>query len=100
MSDDGRSHNGETTGPLTLAELARAIGAELASPGPAGADTTILRCRALDAAGPGDVSFVSNPRYANQLQTTRASAVIVARRVSARARRQANDGAAQPRRRE
>lgn len=32
---------------------------------------------AIDRAGPGDLTFVSNPKYIGQLATTRASAVIV-----------------------
>jgi UDP-3-O-[3-hydroxymyristoyl] glucosamine N-acyltransferase len=33
---------------------------------------------ALEQAGPGDLSFLASPRYAPQLQATRASAVVVA----------------------
>jgi UDP-3-O-[3-hydroxymyristoyl] glucosamine N-acyltransferase len=32
----------------------------------------------IESAGPGDLSFVANPKYASHLRTTRASAVIVA----------------------
>ena len=35
------------------------------------------RVRGIDEAGPGDLTFVANPRYASRLATTRASAVIV-----------------------
>ena len=58
---------------LTLAELASAIGAELAGD-PA---VRISSAATLDDAAPGQVSFLSNPRYVRQLETTRASAVIV-----------------------
>jgi UDP-3-O-[3-hydroxymyristoyl] glucosamine N-acyltransferase len=37
----------------------------------------IVRVASLDTAGPGDVTFLSNPKYASKLATTRASAVIV-----------------------
>ncbi len=33
----------------------------------------------LETAGQGDISFLSNPKYANHLQTTKASAVVVGR---------------------
>ncbi len=59
---------------VTLGELATALGCRLDGPG----DTPILRVAALDAAGPGDVSFYANPRYAAALRQTRASAVIAA----------------------
>ncbi len=64
------------TTPLPLGELAAAIGAELA----AGADGSVIihSAAALEDAGPGQVSFLSNPKYAGQLETTRASAVVLA----------------------
>jgi UDP-3-O-[3-hydroxymyristoyl] glucosamine N-acyltransferase len=37
----------------------------------------ITRVAGLDDAGPGDVTFLANPKYASRLPTTRASAVIV-----------------------
>lgn len=37
----------------------------------------IRRLASIDRAGPGDLTFVANPKYATQLGTTRASAVIV-----------------------
>jgi UDP-3-O-[3-hydroxymyristoyl] glucosamine N-acyltransferase len=36
-----------------------------------------VRVAGLDTAGPGDIAFLSNPKYASKLATTRASAVIV-----------------------
>lgn len=64
------------TTPLPLGELAAAIGAELV----AGADGDVIihSAAALEDAGHGQVSFLSNPRYAAQLETTRASAVVLA----------------------
>jgi UDP-3-O-[3-hydroxymyristoyl] glucosamine N-acyltransferase len=64
------------TTPLPLGELAAAIGAELA----AGADGTVIihSAATLEDAGLGQVTFLSNPKYAGQLETTRASAVVLA----------------------
>ena len=59
---------------VTLRELADTIGAELVGD----ADVSISSCNTLEEAGPGQVSFLTNPRYVKQLETTRASAVIVA----------------------
>ena len=58
---------------LTLRELAERLGCRLDGDG----SVEIGRVAALEAAGPGDVSFLSNPKYAPQVATTRASAVIV-----------------------
>ena len=62
---------------MPLEELARKIGARLEA-----ADSArkgiITGCAALDTAEPGQVSFLSNPRYADHLADCRASAVIVA----------------------
>ncbi len=59
---------------LTLRELADLLGCRLEGDG----DVSVTRVAALDAAGSGDVSFFSNPRYSKQLAATRASAVIAA----------------------
>lgn len=68
---------------LTLSQLADRIGAELRLAGDASGDQLVHRCLGLDDAGPDDVSFLANPRYAEQVATTRAAAVIVAREVNA-----------------
>ncbi len=58
---------------LTLAELARRLGAELSGDG-----TIVVRGVAgIREAGPGLVTFLANPRYEEFLAETRASAVIV-----------------------
>ena len=57
---------------LTLRELADQLGCRLEGDG----DLLITRVAALEAAGPGDLSFFSNPKYARLLADTRASAVI------------------------
>jgi UDP-3-O-[3-hydroxymyristoyl] glucosamine N-acyltransferase len=60
---------------ITVAELARQVGAVLEGDG-AGRITGIAGIR--DAA-PGDIAFVANPRYAPDAARTKASAVIVAK---------------------
>ena len=40
-------------------------------------DTEITGVAALEQAGPGEISFVTNPKYAGAIRTTRAAAVIV-----------------------
>lgn len=62
---------------LTLEQLADRIGATVRSSGDAGASVMIERCASLADAGPGDVSFLANPRYVDMLPRTNASAVIV-----------------------
>ena len=64
---------------MKLKELAAAIEAELTGDGEAG----IHSASTLEDAGPGQVSFLSNPKYAKQLETTKATAVIVATSISA-----------------
>ncbi len=58
---------------LTLGELAEKIGAVLRGPGTIEVDS----CASLDEAVAGQVSFLANPRYADQLAGCGASAVIV-----------------------
>ncbi|MEZ5318227.1 MAG: UDP-3-O-(3-hydroxymyristoyl)glucosamine N-acyltransferase [Vicinamibacterales bacterium] len=57
---------------MTLAELAERLGCRLEGDG----TITVTRVAGLDDAGPGDVTFLANPRYAGRLAGTRASAVI------------------------
>ena len=58
---------------MRLDELARRIGCELHGDGA----VEVNRVATMEDAGPGDVTFLSNPRYAHKLPGTRASAVIV-----------------------
>ncbi|MEO1236768.1 MAG: UDP-3-O-(3-hydroxymyristoyl)glucosamine N-acyltransferase [Planctomycetota bacterium] len=58
---------------VTLAELAEKIGATLRGDG----GTEVGSCATLEDAGPGDVTFLSNPRYAGLLATTRAGGVVL-----------------------
>jgi len=58
----------------TLAELASLCGAELSGDG----ERRITGPASLEDAGAGEISFLANPRYAEQLATTGAAAVVVA----------------------
>jgi len=55
-----------------LSELAGKIGARLQGP-----DAEVTGVAALDEAGPGQVTFLSNPQYARKARETKASAIIV-----------------------
>ena len=59
---------------MKLKEIASRIGCRLEGDG----DIDIHRIVGLEEAGPGDLTFFANPKYAAQLKSTRASAVIVA----------------------
>jgi UDP-3-O-[3-hydroxymyristoyl] glucosamine N-acyltransferase len=59
---------------MLLSELAARTGATLDGDGA----VDIARMATLEDAGPGDIAFLSNPKYRGQLATTRAGAVIVA----------------------
>jgi UDP-3-O-[3-hydroxymyristoyl] glucosamine N-acyltransferase len=58
---------------MKLANLAEHLGATLQGD-PAAAITGVA---AIEIAGPGEVTFVANPKYASLARTTRASAVLV-----------------------
>jgi UDP-3-O-[3-hydroxymyristoyl] glucosamine N-acyltransferase len=59
---------------MKLAELARQLGATCARDG----DLEISSVAGIEDAGPGQLTFVSNPKYGPLARTTRASAVLVA----------------------
>jgi UDP-3-O-[3-hydroxymyristoyl] glucosamine N-acyltransferase len=61
---------------LRLGQIVDALGGSLE--GGAARDTVISRIAPLEVAGPGDLSFLSNPRYQQQLAASRAACVIVA----------------------
>jgi UDP-3-O-[3-hydroxymyristoyl] glucosamine N-acyltransferase len=61
---------------LTVAELSALVGGDYA---PDHASVTITGLAALDEAQPGEISFFGHPRYAADLKTTKASAVLVPR---------------------
>jgi UDP-3-O-[3-hydroxymyristoyl] glucosamine N-acyltransferase len=69
---------GDREVPLTLKELAERIGAD-----PVGDPALVIHsAQTLDEAQQGQVSFLANPKYLKQLETTRASAVIVSPNVA------------------
>ena len=59
---------------MKLRELAERLGCRLDGDG----DVTVERVSGIEHAGPGDLTFLSNPRYARALKSTGASAVILA----------------------
>jgi UDP-3-O-[3-hydroxymyristoyl] glucosamine N-acyltransferase len=61
--------------PMKLAEIASALNARLENGSP---DTEITGLNGIEQAGPGELTFVSNPKYGAAARTTKASAVIVA----------------------
>lgn len=65
----------DKAGPFTLGELAGRIKAELADA--ADADRTVGDVAPLDSAGPSDVTFLDNPKYAEAFAATKAGAAII-----------------------
>jgi UDP-3-O-[3-hydroxymyristoyl] glucosamine N-acyltransferase len=59
---------------MTLGELAAALGCELH--GDAGIEITGVA--GMEHAGPGELTFLANPRYAHKVKNTRASAILIA----------------------
>ncbi|HUA16981.1 MAG TPA: UDP-3-O-(3-hydroxymyristoyl)glucosamine N-acyltransferase [Verrucomicrobiae bacterium] len=60
---------------MKLSAIAKALDAHLDN---GSADTEISGLNGIEEAGPGELTFVSNPKYAAAARNTRASAVIVA----------------------
>ncbi|UCD75838.1 MAG: UDP-3-O-(3-hydroxymyristoyl)glucosamine N-acyltransferase [Phycisphaerales bacterium] len=58
---------------MTLQQLAQRIDATLDGDG----SITVTGCAPIDRAGPGEVAFLANQKYARFLPTTRAAAVVV-----------------------
>jgi len=59
---------------MKLSDIAAALDVRLENGSP---DTEITGLNGIEQAGPGELTFVSNPKYAAAARTTRASAVIV-----------------------
>ena len=59
---------------MKLSAIASALGVRLENGSP---ETEITGLNGIEEAGPGELTFVSNPKYAGAARTTRASAVIV-----------------------
>src|ERR1039457_1775984 len=60
--------------PMKLSQIASALDARLENSSP---DTEISGLNGIEHAGPGELTFVSNPKYAAAARSTKASAVIV-----------------------
>ena len=60
---------------MKLGLLAERLGCRLDGPD-GSADLEVSRLNSLDDAGPGDITFLANPKFAGRVATTRASAVI------------------------
>jgi UDP-3-O-[3-hydroxymyristoyl] glucosamine N-acyltransferase len=58
---------------MKLRDLAERLGCRLEGDG----DVEITRVAGVEQAGPGDITFISNPKYKSHLGTTRASAAIL-----------------------
>lgn len=65
---------------MTLREIAERLHCHLEGEG----DLDIRRVAGIEQAGPGDLSFIANPKYQSQITSTKASAVIVDRRFDTR----------------
>jgi UDP-3-O-[3-hydroxymyristoyl] glucosamine N-acyltransferase len=63
---------------MKLRELAERLGCRLDGDG----DIDVVRVAPLEDAGPGDLAFLANSKYASKLSASRASAVIVGEGVS------------------
>lgn len=63
---------------FTLGQLAETLGCELTGK----AETVITGVAALEKAGPGNITFLSNVRYASKVRDTKAEAVIASERLN------------------
>ncbi len=68
-------------GGITVGEIATLTGAK--TPAQAPLDRRITGVAPLDRAGPGDLSFLDNAKYADALTSTRAGACLIAERFAA-----------------
>ena len=59
---------------MTLAELAQHLGADLHGDG----GVSVTGVRGIEEAGPSEITFVANPKYASLARTTKAAAILVA----------------------
>lgn len=64
--------------PRTLGEIARRYSLKLQAADPAIAESPVTGVATLEAAGPTQLSFFTNPRYRQALGQTRAAAVVLA----------------------
>jgi UDP-3-O-[3-hydroxymyristoyl] glucosamine N-acyltransferase len=61
---------------VTLAELAARLGCRLEGATPSDAAQTIGRVNTLDDAGPADLTFLTNPKFASKVAATKAAAIV------------------------
>jgi len=61
---------------VTLAELAAQLGCRLDGATEHAATQVVVRVNSLDDAGPGDVTFLTNPKFTSKVAGTRASAIL------------------------
>ncbi len=61
---------------MTLGELAATLGCRLDGATADAAAQTIARVNTLDDAGPGDLTFLTNPKFASKVASTKASAIV------------------------
>lgn len=59
---------------MKLSEIAKELGARLEN---GAADPEIKGVAGIESAGPGELTFISNPKYAPMARTTKAAAIIV-----------------------
>jgi UDP-3-O-[3-hydroxymyristoyl] glucosamine N-acyltransferase len=62
---------------MRLEEIARKLGARLDAKSSAQAQTEITGVVGIEMAGPNQLTFIANPKYAGAAKTTRAAAVLV-----------------------
>lgn len=60
---------------MRLGEIAEKLGARLENGSP---KTEITGVAGVETAGPGQITFISNPKYASAAKTTKAAAIIIA----------------------
>jgi len=60
---------------MTLRELADFLGCQLHGPG----DIVLTGAAGLEAAGPTELTFLANPKYAHKVKETKAGAILIAR---------------------
>jgi UDP-3-O-[3-hydroxymyristoyl] glucosamine N-acyltransferase len=59
---------------MKLFDIAQILGASLQNASP---DTEVTGVAGIEEAGPQQITFISNPKYASQAKTTRAAAILV-----------------------
>lgn len=69
---------------MKLIEIAGKLGAKLEPSSPEVEETEITGVAPIESAGPGEITFIANPKYAAAARTTRASAIIVEEKFPAR----------------